>query len=136
MANWTNNHLKIEGDQDQIDSLYKKFSSYYDEDLKNQGEIMFPDFEKVIPIPTEADRNNDWTTKNWGTKWPAQNASKESPQTFYFKTPWNTPEPIIRELSKQYPTLIFTVIFSLEEDRYTINYSYKCKAGKTEEIQQ
>jgi len=55
----------------------------------------------------------DWRVKNWGTKWNAdcsgssyQEKDGKSIYGLSFSTAWSPPEPVIRELAKQYPELL------------------------------
>lgn len=59
----------------------------------------------------------DWNVRNWGVKWDASSVYFEDwggELAYDFETPWEFPEPVIRVMVEQYPTLEFTVRF-LEE---------------------
>ena len=59
----------------------------------------------------------DWNIRNWGCKWDASSVYFEDwggELAYDFETPWGFPEPVIRAMVAQYPSLSFTVRF-LEE---------------------
>lgn len=81
------------------------------------------DFNKLIPMPDHIYKGNigeterqkygknnwyDWGVENWGTKWNAYNSSitEENGLVFLkFDTAWSVLDPIIKELSKRYPSM-------------------------------
>lgn len=68
-----------------------------------------------------------WNVRNWGCKWDVavgdegEYATTEFEEkgenwiSFKFNTPWSPPIQVITELSKQYPTLDFTLIYEEEQ---------------------
>lgn len=62
----------------------------------------------------------DWRVENWGTKWLPQYTEWESDKnewtlTIDMETAWSVPEPIVRELSKKYPSALFEVSYADED---------------------
>jgi len=84
-------------------------------------------------IEHKALHSNDWynwNVRNWGTKWDvAVSADDEYPDTYMEKSPngenlvvyynlhtaWSPPFPAMAELSKQYPSLLFTLSYEEEQ---------------------
>lgn len=60
----------------------------------------------------------EWSRKNWGTKWNAysQNDKRNTEDTIYFQTAWNSPFELMEELSKMFP-LVKLVLAYADEDR-------------------
>ncbi|MEE0993085.1 MAG: hypothetical protein UH542_08915 [Bacteroidales bacterium] len=62
----------------------------------------------------------DWSCEHWGTKWNAYNskylgACSSEGSDIVFLTAWAEPEPVILELSKQYPDIVITHSFANED---------------------
>ena len=62
----------------------------------------------------------DWCREHWGTKWNAYNngylgACSNDADDVVFLTAWAEPEPVILELSKQYPDIVITHSFANED---------------------
>lgn len=57
----------------------------------------------------------DWRCDMWGTKWGAYSNERLSDSSFQFDTAWSHPEPIMVELSKQMPSLIFNAKYADED---------------------
>ena len=84
-------------------------------------------------IEHNAINSNDWynwNVRNWGAKWDVAVSSDEQyPDTYMetspngenlvvyynFNTAWSPPMPAIAELSKQYPSLLFTLSYEEEQ---------------------
>lgn len=65
----------------------------------------------------------DWNCDNWGTKWSPRieqlELDLEHEQIFmYYETAWSPATGLIREISRQFPTLIFTTSYDEESDAY------------------
>ena len=92
------------------------------------------DFNKVIPMPNELigtkspcktnkkliacygyDNWYDWCIHNWGTKWNAYDIINDDPGCICFNTAWSSPFPIIKELSKLFPKVKFTLKYADED---------------------
>lgn len=60
----------------------------------------------------------EWNNKNWGVKWEASDvevrADEPDHYTVAFSSPWGPPDPVLVELSRQYPTVTFTLEFEEE----------------------
>jgi len=108
MANYCNNNINIISDgtkksQKELATLIKKLGKDFD-------------FNKVVPMPKNYDKNEkwyDWSIKNWGCKWGAYDGSvsieweSEDGIEASFDTPWSPPTEFIKNASKKYPTLTF-----------------------------
>jgi hypothetical protein len=82
------------------------------------GSIMF---NKIIPKPAKTKGGYgywyDWRTENWGTQWDAyydflvsekpKPMINETGDRIRFQTAWSPPLPVILELSRKYPSMIF-----------------------------
>ena len=73
-----------------------------------------PDFKAEKPFA-----GNDWynwNNRNWGTKWDSTNADLVDEVengdnlvlVYNFETPWGTPNAVLIELSRQYPSVLIT----------------------------
>jgi hypothetical protein len=99
-----------------------------DEEYIQQPPMNTPDFSDFLKFET-----NDWynfNNREWGTKWDvAVRHDEEYPDTYMegptengenlvvyynFNTAWSVPIPALSKLSKQYPTLLFTLSFEEE----------------------
>lgn len=71
----------------------------------------------------------DWSIKHWGTKWnnaPDTPVWDEKTGCLHFDTAWSMPEPIFKELSRQYPDLNLDVSWADEDIGYNVgNREYK-----------
>lgn len=135
MPNWVKNDVRIASKQALKDCIKTE---------RRQGEgweedIVFFDFNEVIPMPKElestsklypindkkksnkeliekygADNWYDWSVQNWGTKWNTDNCKKTGVNSVEFNTAWDTPEPVMRELSKKYHTRV--EVYYADED--------------------
>lgn len=56
----------------------------------------------------------DWRIAKWGTKWDVDYASVDE-NIFYFDTAHSAPKPVIKELSKRFPTLGFKLEYADED---------------------
>lgn len=74
-----------------------------------------------------------WACENWGTKWNAYDAS-ETERGWVFLTAWSHPEPVIEELSRRFPDVIFHVKYADEDlgqniGEYRIDNGYRQDLG-------
>lgn len=74
----------------------------------------------------------EWCIEHWGTKWNTSSSfyidisDAEGAEGIEMQTAWSTPEPVIRELSKQYPDIEFTVEYADEDIGQNCgSYSYQ-----------
>ena len=71
----------------------------------------------------------DWCCANWGTKWGAsdfdwtssfdKNDKVEVDAKYinaYFQSAWSPAEGLVKEISKQFPTLVFSIVYTEESD--------------------
>ncbi len=78
-----------------------------------QGEKTLFDFEKILPMPDDADWY-DWRCTNWGTKWNAQDVSLNG-QVYVFWTAWSSCSPVIAALAKRFPEAVFRYTYTYHE---------------------
>ena len=103
------------------------------------------------PITFDSNHWYDWNVRNWGTKWDVANKDDEKfPETelsdesktylgYRFNTAWSPPVEAIYELSRQYPSAVFTlsyeeetgwggeVVFTHGKGTETESYGWKCR---------
>ena len=73
----------------------------------------------------------EWCCSNWGTKWGAcdfdwtsfftENDKVEDDAKYinaYFQSAWSPAEGLVREISKQFPTLVFSIVYTEESDAF------------------
>jgi hypothetical protein len=102
MPNWCNNILKVEGESKWLDTF---LSDCFSKD--EYGRVFF-DFEKIIPLGEPGKFYEDTCRIQWGTKWNSIDCDikiEKSAVTVWFETAWTPPEPVIKALSKKYPSL-------------------------------
>jgi hypothetical protein len=134
MPNWCSNTLTISGDAKQI----KEFKEISEVKGKEKTDLSF---NKTVPIPSiinqeatispskdkpnkllkkllGADNWYDWSVKNWGTKWDANNAELTMDNDEYleyiFETAWNPPVEWLEKVSKKFPKLEFRMKYEEE----------------------
>jgi len=86
----------------------------------NKDGPCYIDFERIAPTPANVDwykwrvgtQKNNYEDAHWGVKWNAArsflgNNATDKKAKIWFDTIWRPPEPIIVELSRQYPQLTF-----------------------------
>lgn len=56
----------------------------------------------------------EWCIENWGTKWEPSNISFDN-NKIIFETAWSIPDPIFKELSKEFPNDTIEVRFADED---------------------
>ena len=76
----------------------------------------------------------EWSCRYWGTKWNACEARVEYTDgsdhvLIYFQTAWSTPEPVIYDLSTQYPDLTIECEYA-DEDMGSNCGMYKYENGE------
>lgn len=74
----------------------------------------------------------DWSIANWGTKWrpdiqdwELSDLHGESVINAYYETAWSPCDGLIREISKQFPTLLFSVTSDEEGGSFVCCEAYK-----------
>ena len=107
MPNWCHNSLDITGEEKDIISFLKKFTTKNEE-----GKDRSLDLEKIIKTPKELLTGEgwyDWRHKNWGTKWniiPNDSMEREPGSViFVFDSAWAPCDEAIKKLSKKCPEL-------------------------------
>lgn len=74
----------------------------------------------------------DWSVENWGTKWSPDiqeweilDYQDESSINAYYQTAWSPASGLIREVSRQFPTLLFSVTSDEEGGEFVCCEAYK-----------
>lgn len=74
----------------------------------------------------------DWSIQNWGTKWSPNvqdwelsTYNDESVINAYYETAWSPCDGLIREISKQFPTLLFSVTSDEEGGSFACCEAYQ-----------
>jgi hypothetical protein len=134
-----------ERDEKDLKNLIAKVKSPKTTPKDEQREF---DFNQIIPKPAglyegpigEKERAKygvktwlDWCPQNWGTKWNAYAVKFDGYDTYTFDTAWNHPDPVIKALSEQYPTLEFKVMYA-DEDIGSNLAAYRMLNGEIIEI--
>ena len=72
----------------------------------------------------------EWAIKHWGTKWNAYKSQmNDTGNSIRFDSAWETPEPVIKTLSKKFPTVVFTVAYADDDLGYNCA-TYKIQDGE------
>lgn len=79
--------------------------------------FVFPDFEKIIPMPEEIKKSigepgispdwYDWSCKNWGTKWNSYSHERLALNVFQFETAWSNVANLLKKMTKDFIGTIF-----------------------------
>lgn len=138
MPNWCWNHAEIVGDKEELDRFWQDVTAIGGE-TDDSGEFhpKTPVLEHFMPLP-------DWATETrtgpngetygvfaeggyeeacrlWGTKWPdgeSRLKREENCVTWFFTSPWGSPNEGIGRLSKLYPTLVFGLCCEEEQGMF------------------
>lgn len=127
MPNWCRNTLYVKGDLEKV----KDFVEYAKGEEEEDEETEPLDEEQFIPVPDNVERHEDpelmsremykWKCSNWGTKWgfcrPTSGSisligSDEGSIRYSFDTAWSPPEPLIKAMGKEFPTLTFELRYA------------------------
>lgn len=132
MPNWCKNNLKIEANGTKVLELLELLKD-------EKGELTF---NKLVPLPDELKDTQaptpdtvseeekqrliekygstnwyDWRLKNWGVKWDASDSGlyKRDDDWFAsFTTPWGPPIEFLKEVSKKFKNITFTLQYADE----------------------
>jgi len=155
MPNWSQNTLSVEGTPAEVANFVEQakgengaldFNKFIQmpEELKNTEQVYYADPEskakqEAIYASNKAKHGfqswYDWACEKWNTKWNAGkidfDLQEEGKCAFYiFQTAWDAPLPVIAKMSKDFPTLKFT----LTADEEGGEYYYEKEFSKGEEI--
>lgn len=144
MPNWVFNCLSIEAEPQVLAQIRAQVSAPYDhqhidwqtnEVKVEKVEQPFSFWNIIKPTNLEAyhdkpdtkqDLSNqehwyNWNVRNWGVKWDAKEAYENDDYTegdteiiYNFDTPWGVAEPVLLELSRQYPAAKLTLEYEEE----------------------
>jgi len=93
---------------------------------QHNANIKEEDYEKLIATGDKLIHNllnhgattwYTWCINNWGTKWNAYNFDTQNSinNLIIFNTAWSAPIPVIKQLSKKYPDIYFTLEWADED---------------------
>jgi hypothetical protein len=127
MPNWCYSQLTVSGEPKQLHKFLKEVERTPIEANSHYQESKFA-FNRIIPMPDELLYQDNawynWRNENWLTKWECaidyETTDKwESGEVrFDYRTAWSPPEPIMREVVKKYPKLLFRWIYWEESYEY------------------
>jgi hypothetical protein len=147
MANFCENTLNIQGTKNDVDRVIAFVRSDTARDA--DGNLKVLDFNKIVPYPkrlevldrafaahvqhggslTDAPPSGydlegyDWCVEHWGTKWNASDAALEQMWDgvcFIFRTAWTPPLPVMLELARRFPSVSFSLEYSLDDRADTV----------------
>lgn len=111
MPNYVMNSLSFDGKEKILKAIEAR--------IQGEDEI---DFNKIIPVPKKYADNGEkeihWRTYAWGTKWNAMDVCKDG-YHYYFLTAWSPPMPVIKKLSKLYPSVEINLEYSEEAESFS-----------------
>lgn len=90
---------------------------------------LFPDFEKVIPPPSDPAYSAEctgammdnprnwyrWNVAHWGTKWNSYSHERPAHNVFVFETAWTMPDPVLRAMAAAHPQVGFRFCWADED---------------------
>jgi hypothetical protein len=138
MPNWCYNYLTVEGERTELDRFVEAVT------LNDGGydlSLIFPTPQELAETPalfgveTEKQQDNlakygykdwyDWNCANWGTKWSpfVEDFEYETDSPFIrvearFDTAWCPSTGLMKEISRQFPTLVFEVTSDEESQAF------------------
>jgi len=127
MPNWCYSQMTVSGEPKQLHKFLKEVERTPLEANEHYEESKFA-FNRVIPMPDELLYTNDgwynWRNTNWLTKWECSidyettNEWESGEVRFDYRTAWSPPEPIMQEVVKKYPKLLFRWTYWEESYEY------------------
>jgi hypothetical protein len=121
MPNYSINTLSVTGDTKNL-RRFKEQARNTESDLSLSS--LFPMPKGLMDTDAEDNTPNwyDWSVENWGTKWDV--AGKlisvfDDCLEYSFKSAWNPPIEWLEKVSKDYPTLRFSLRYVEESDDFT-----------------
>ena len=127
MPNWCYSQMTVSGEPKQLHKFLKEVERTPLEANEHYQESKFA-FNRVIPMPDELLYQGDdwynWRNTNWLTKWECSidydttNEWESGEVRFDYRTAWSPPEPIMREVVKKYPKLLFRWTYWEESYEY------------------
>ena len=112
MPNWCSNRIDVTGEELTLIEMESFIA----------GEDSMFTFECVLPYPKGENIDPDWAYDHWGTKWDTMHSyivPLENKRSIYFDTAWVHSLPVTLELSKKFPSLIFT--HNYEEEGFDVS---------------
>ena len=109
--------MTVSGEPKQLNKFLKEVErTPLEAEADSHNEVSKFAFNRVLPMPYEmweGEKWYEWRIANWGTKWECgidyeTTGEWESGEVrFDYRTAWSPPEPIMREVVKKYPKLLF-----------------------------
>ena len=118
MPNYSYNSLSVSGEKENLVG-FKEEAKGADNDLSLNS--LFPMPKKLENTVAPDDKPNwyDWRDKNWGTKWDVDGrliSAADYWLEYSFKSAWNPPTEWLIRVSRDFPTLQFTMRYVEEGD--------------------
>lgn len=130
MPNWCHNSLTVSGPDADLDSLLANASktmpyingaaTYTHDEAERAPVVSHFSLKRLLPVPEDLIDNGgwyDWCIKHWGTKWEVQEetfARKPGKARVTFLSAWNPPLAALKAVSRDYPSLRFSVAYDEE----------------------
>lgn len=135
MPNWCHNTLTVEGSERELKRFSERVSQPQHEDYADGSPLYF---SSLVPEPVNEESDNGliddwywWRVEHWGSKWepnfgepflalgaPGADPSKENKGlssreelSYKFDTAWSPPSPWVRQASRLFPSLRFTLSY-------------------------
>jgi hypothetical protein len=119
MPNWCYNDLRVSGPAEDLAQFQKQARGVLPrKPTKNQPAPEVFSFQNLLPVPAElsgADSRaaaHEWRLQHWGCRSDTLGSeqagtTRDGGVLYRFETPWSPPVPFVREVSAQWPTLVF-----------------------------
>lgn len=144
MPNWVTNRLQFIGDKKEIIDILNEIAEEKEskDDIPKRviGTI---DFNKIIPMPDDIYQGDlgkaeyekygeknwyDWSRNNWNTKWNATHFNYKDILNddgyMLFDTAWNSPYPVIQELSRKHPDVVMILDYINEFNDFAGHHEF------------
>ena len=155
MPNWSYNTLSVQGSPQEVANFIEQakgengaldFNKFIQmpEALLQTKQTYYADPQKMAEQKAIWAENKakhgyeswyDWANDNWNTKWNAGDIELDDSDkgwAFYtFQTAWDAPIPVIQKMSKDFPTLEFSL--TADEESQEFYYEKKFLAGEETE---
>jgi len=150
LPNWSENELIVDGGQTEI-ARFKELAKGKVTGIEPQEETDLS-LNSLYPMPKElegtkappdqpkqslidkygSDNWYDWHVKNWGTKWDVEarlETDKRNRLRYFFDSAWSPPLNWLIKVSKDFPTLKFTIKYI--EEGMGFKGTFTVKNGET-----
>jgi hypothetical protein len=128
VPNWVYNTVVINGDLLRVSEFMRQAEVEANDEGQEASDLSFENFIKPEASAYEHGGWYQWNLVHWGTKWDAcepvmdfLHSSGRGCATYDFNTAWSPPEPVFREMARQYPDLRFDIT-CVEEQGWGVVY--------------